>query len=144
MFKGVIFDFNRTIYDPEKGSLTEGVCQLLEDLYLRKKLCLISVGGREREQQIQDLEIEKYFVSTQVVHRKTQSHFRKCMQYMLLSAEEVVVVGDRVRSEIYIGNRLGMKTIWYESGIFRKELPRNKLEQPDYRITQLEEILRHF
>ncbi len=139
MTKGIIFDFNRTIYDPEKNALTEGVIGLLEDLSLRFQLCLLSKGVEaERRKQISELGLDEYFKDIQVNEgEKQESHFQRCLRIMNLKASEVAVIGDRVAGEIRVGNQSGMLTIWYKSGKFAARLPQNKQETADYTITAL-------
>ncbi len=139
MIKGIIFDFNRTIYDPEKNALTEGAIELLEDLSSRFQLCLLSkTDEADRRKQISKLGLDKYFKDIQVNEgEKHKSHFKRCLKIMNLKASEVAVIGDRVVGEIRVGNQLGMLTIWYKSGKFATRLPQNEQEVPDYTITAL-------
>jgi len=139
VIKGIIFDFNRTIYDPEKNALTEGVIELLEDLSSRFQLCLLSSGDKiERRKQISALGLDKYFKDIQVNEgEKQESHFQMCLRVMDLKASEVAVIGDRIAGEIRVGNQSGMLTIWYKSGKFATRLPQNNQEIPDYTITVL-------
>ena len=140
MIKGIIFDFNRTIYDPEKNTLTEGVIGLLEDLSSRFQLCLLSSGAEaERRKQISELGLDEYFKDIQVNEgEKQESHFQRCLRIMNLKASsEIAVIGDRVAGEICVGNQVGMLTIWYKSGKFATRLPQSKQEIPDYTITAL-------
>lgn len=139
MIKGIIFDFNRTIYDPEKNALTEGVIELLEDLSSRFQLCLLSkTDEADRRKQISELGLDKYFKDIQVnEEEKQESHFQRCLMIMNLKASEVAVIGDRVAGEIFVGNQLGMLTVWYKSGKFAARLPQNEQEIPDHTITTL-------
>ena len=57
MIRGVIFDFNRTLYDPDSRQLAEGALQLLGRLRSRGyAMCLISKKSAEdrRRQQSAD------------------------------------------------------------------------------------------
>lgn len=139
MIKGIIFDFNRTIYDPEKGRLTKGIIELLKSLSSRYQFCLLSKKAEaDRRKQISELGLDKYFKDIQVNEGKKQkSHFQRCLRIMNLKASEVAVIGDRVAGEIHVGNQVGMLTIWYKSGKFATRLPQNKQEIPDYTITTL-------
>ncbi len=60
---------------------------------------------------------------------------------MRLFPEEILVVGDRIKREITIGNRLGMKTAWFKNGKFKDELPESKDEEPTYTLTKLEDVI---
>jgi putative hydrolase of the HAD superfamily len=146
MIKGAIIDFNRTLYDPESSSLIPGAIDVLERLTNEGiKLCLISKRTKEeRREQISELGLDKYFLDIQVLEDdKSQESFERCVRIMSLNPSEIAVLGDRVKKEIYLGNKLGMRTIWYKSGKFASELPQNKDEEPQYTITRLEEIFQY-
>jgi len=140
MIKGIILDFNRTLFDPENGQLNLGVISVLEELALDYKLCLISIKSNEdRREQISRLGLDRYFSYVLVIDRyKTEDDFQQCLNSMSLAAKEVAVVGDRVTEEIYVGNKMGMRTLWYRSGKFSNVLPVNDAQSPDYTITKLE------
>lgn len=144
MVRGIIFDFNRTLYNPETSSLTSGTLDLLR--YLKNssyKLCLISKKTQEeRREQISELGLDLYFPDILVIEgEKTKQDFEMCAKAMSLAYSEIAVVGDRVRSEITLGNEIGMTTFWYRSGKFASETPRNKEEEPDFIIDRLEELV---
>ena len=144
LIKGVIFDYNRTVFDPVHDSLMPGAKVLLD--YLTEndiKLTLLSKSYQPgREQQIRDLGISGYFEEIIVTYEDKQpSHFYRLLREMGLQPGEVCVIGDRIKSEIVIANQLGMKTIWLKQGKFKDELPEDRKEVPDITITSLEEII---
>lgn len=146
MIKGIIFDFNRTIYNPELARINDGVINLLERLVNSGyKLCLLSKKTiRDRRKQISELGLDKYFINIQVIDGdKTEQNFERCIDVLSLDPSEIAVVGDRIKKEIYLGNHFGMTTIWYKSGKFSSELPQKPDEEPHYTITRLEEILQY-
>ena len=147
MIQGVIFDFNRTLFDPITDKLTEGAITLLEKLKDKYKLALLSVAitktEQERKQQIHDLGLEKYFCWIKVISKKTLNDFTECTQKMELDPKEVLVVGDRITSEITLGNQLNMTTVRFKSGKFSVEEPQNKLQEPNHVITRLDELLQY-
>jgi len=141
--RGFIFDFNRTLYDPEKNELIAGVLEILKKLFdSGYKLCLLSKKANlDRRRQISQLGLDKYFIDILVTDGdKNESDFQVCVDLMSLRPEQIAVVGDRVNREIKIGNRLGMKTFWFKVGKFSNELPENKDNEPDYTIFKLDEI----
>ncbi|MBU3906702.1 MAG: HAD hydrolase-like protein [Nanoarchaeota archaeon] len=143
MIRGVIFDFNRTLYNPDTYQLNGGALAILDEFTKRGYLmCLISkrtVSGRD--EKITGFGLEKYFKKIQVIEgEKSSSSFLECAQAMNLANEEVAVIGDRTRSELSAGKKIGMKTIWYQQGKFASEfaLPG---EEPDEIIHKLEDAL---
>jgi len=136
----IIFDYNRTIYDPEKLELYDGVYDLLNRLSQEHKLYLVSKNEPGRGNIITELGIGDFFNEIIFVDNKTTTDFQK-----LVGADtNVVVVGDRVKGEIKIGNMLGYKTVWVRQGKFKHELPEEETEEPDvviHNITDLFNVL---
>jgi FMN phosphatase YigB (HAD superfamily) len=129
MQKAVIFDFNRTLYDPEKGAFMKGAIASLESL---KKngvmLFLIGKGTDERASLINELGLHRYFDEIIVREEKELKDFeylKKKYAYAVFYA-----IGDRVKKEITFGNLCGFKTIWFKNGKFADEVPENKDEKP--------------
>lgn len=138
----VIFDFNRTIYDPKTEKLMEGAVRLIHHLQKRKvKLALLTrTTDDKRRQLIKSLGLDSLFDEIVLTEEKKQEHhFFSLTKKMDVAAERCVVLGDRVKSEIVIGNKLGMKTIWLRRGKFKKEIPEIPEEQPTYTINNLHE-----
>ncbi len=142
MIKAAIFDFNRTVYDPENDVLSDGVLNILQKfLDSGLKMCLLSKKSREdRRQQISNLGLDKYFVDIQVIDEKNINHFKQCLDKMNVLPEEVIVIGDQVRKEIKLGNEIGMTTVWYKMGKFADRMPEMELEEADYIIDDLSNL----
>ncbi|MBU0766463.1 HAD hydrolase-like protein [Patescibacteria group bacterium] len=137
--KAIIFDFNRTIYDPESGSLHNGSLECLKSLSEKHTLFLVAKGGEDRKQLIQSLDIEEFFRAISVQEEKNIEQFQEC-EKMLDADTNWFVVGDRTRKEIKYGNLCGMTTIWFKNGKFAEEAPQNQDEDPNFTIAQLFEI----
>ena len=54
---------------------------------------------------------------------------------------DCVMVGDRLDTDIYPANKLGMKTIRTTNSLFRLQTPLNELEQPTYSVVNLSSIM---
>jgi len=106
------------------------------------KLVLITSGIHERQRRkIKILGLEKAF-DLILVHdiEKDPSKFRKfekAMDLFDLKPRNVVVVGDKISSEIRMANRLGMISVRILKGRFSRMKPRNDLEVPDYVIKKV-------
>ena len=140
MIKTIIFDFYRTIYDPEFGCFNQGALEILENLRKSCRLFLISTGREERKRLIDGLNLKKFFVRILVVgEEKQKEDFLYCLKEGKCRCKETVVVGDSLGSEIIIGKSLGMFTIRLLKGKFSKEkaVQGNK---PDYEIKSLLEL----
>jgi len=143
MIKAVIFDYAGTIYDPYKGKLYPETVQVLE--YLTKKglkLALVSRSSdlEERLAEFKDFNLRKYFQILEAVPVEKKKEFTHLLKELNVKAEECLVVGDRVKSEILEGNIISCKTAWILQGEFLDESPEGELEKPDYTINSLQEL----
>lgn len=141
MKKTVIFDWKRTLYDPEGQKLTHGALKVLSTLNRKKiNLVLIGKGNVQMQKEVERLRVKKYF-STIIFQqgRKDTKIFKKHLSKI---SKQTLVVGDRVKEEITIGNTIGAKTIWFKKGKFSKEVPHTKNEQPTYIIKKLTDLLK--
>lgn len=142
MKKIIIFDFNRTLYDPEKEKLFLGVKKVIYSLTDKGfTLFLISAGQKTTKETIGKSGIKQFFKKITVSKSKSLQDFKKLISSGV-SLEKSYVIGDRVKSEIKKGNRLGMKTIWIRKGKFARELPRSIEEQPTFTVQSITEVLR--
>ncbi len=138
--KAIIFDYNRTIYNPENGSVFPGAIELIQEYKdAGFKIFMVAKGGSERKKQVADLDISYYFEKVVIEPEKTKEDFIGIMRECEKDTE-FYVVGDRVRKEIKFGNQCGMTTIWLKNGKFASEEPGEKIEQPDYIISELEKM----
>lgn len=55
--------------------------------------------------------------------------------------EEAVMVGDRIDNDIITANESGMTTVWIKQGFGGLSEPKQPIEQPDYTIHNLNELL---
>lgn len=132
----IIFDYNRTLFNPEADSLYQGVVELLQDLSRNNYLYLISRNEPGRKDRLEELGIKNYFQDIVFVEEKTPQTFRALVH----KGERVLVIGDRVKEEIFLGNQLGFITIWVQQGKFSTELPSKPQEQPDYTVENISEL----
>lgn len=133
----IIFDFMRTLYDPETRNLELGAKEVLEYSIKKYDCYLVSYDEGEKEELFIELGIKKFFTSIELVERKTKLTFQKILKNKY---RKVFVVGDRIESEIQIGNKLHFKTIWYRKGKFSTREPLKKIEHPKYIIENLIEL----
>lgn len=141
--KGVIFDFNRTLYDPDSGKLIPGALGLLEALkssgYKLTLLCKKSAS--DRIELVNSLGLDKLFPHILLIEGNKQTlHIQHCLKRMQLEAHEVAVVGDRVEEEILAGNLAGTVTIWVKQGKFGLVEPTNDQQKPTHVVNNLQAI----
>lgn len=139
--KILIFDFYRTLYNPEKEGLEKSSKKVLKTLLKSGfELCLVS-QGKEREDLIKKLNLEKYFSKILLSSEKSLEDFKKLVTGEV-EKKASFVVGDRVKKEIKFGNLLELKTVWLKKGKFADERPSDPTEEPDFVIEELEEVLK--
>ncbi len=137
----IIFDWKRTLYDPENKALIEGAAEVLQ--YLGTTGIELYIVGKD---QIGDMpeEIERLGISSlfRAIHfiRETKT-MNDMGQFVAADHPELAfVVGDRVRSEIAVGNQLGATTVWVRAGKFADELPVDPIQIPDFTINTIAEL----
>lgn len=137
----VIFDWKRTLYNPDSKTLIEGTLRLLK--YLKQtniNIILIGKGGEEMYQETKRLKIQKYF--SKIIFQKGKKNKKIFFPFVSKKNPELtLVIGDRVRSELKIGNQLKTTTIWIKQGKFSKERPLNKNQKPKYIVFSVFELL---
>ncbi len=138
----IIFDFNRTLYDPDSKALIPNAHKILK--YSRVKgfeLYLITRAEGFRKELLDNLGIKHYFREVIFTNDKKKKDFQKILQKKDVEVRSSFVVGDRAWKEIAIGNSLGFKTIWVKRGKFQNELPRKAQEYPTHMVEELREII---
>lgn len=141
MINTVIFDWKRTLYDPDSHTLIKGAKDILELLRNTKvDTILIGKGGEDMHEEIKRFKLRKYF--TNILFVMGEKDLKVFKPYVLgKKPRNTIFIGDRVRSELAIGNLLGATTIWVKQGKFEDELPENYNQKPDYTINSLIECL---
>lgn len=135
-FMRIIFDYNRTIFDPDTDDIYPGVLELLQRLSIKYELFLVSRNEPARKERVKDLAIDGYFQEIVFVDKKSKQIFEKISG----NSEIVVVVGDSIRDEIAIGNQLGFVTVRIKKGIFATMVPMCNDESPQYEIMDIREL----
>lgn len=138
--KAVIFDYNRTIYNPDTDQLMDGAKQVLDQLQKNGvTLFLIAKGDDERKKRIETLGLIPYFKGIIVNQKKSAEDYQDCLS----SCEKgttFFAVGDRIKEEIRHANSCGITTIWFRNGKFANEEPERTEEQPRHTVRSLAEI----
>lgn len=155
-FQLVIFDLDDTLFDTlgqlagsykniSHITLFAGVRPVL--LYLKNagvKLFLVSVGDQKiQRQKIDVLGLAGDFTGIFVCpfrEDKEEIFKRLIADYAAGEAVKVLVVGDRIDSEICYGNKLGCVTVRVLTGRYRDLKSSNDLEKPDYEIKDIADL----
>lgn len=116
----LIFDFNRTIYDPDTGGLIDGALQMLEE---NKNLPMVLICKNEngRSDLIDSLDIRRFFEKIVITDKKTKEDFEDVKSDF--PARRYIAIGDRLKEEIKYANEAGIETVWFCFGKFASETP---------------------
>jgi len=140
----VIFDFNRTIYDPETQSTVPGATELLDTLRDRHvPLYLISKADESRPQLLEELGLSRHFAETFFVERKDPVLFLEIARRANVHPKETYVIGDYLHKEIRCGNQCGMRTIWLKRGKFADLEPESEADRPWQTVGEMNDVLQY-
>lgn len=134
----IVFDYNRTLFDPERGELYEGIYDVLENLSKKHKLFLFSYDEFGRENLFRKMKIDQFFSKIDFVEGKNEKSMLELVENA--STDTTFVIGDSLRDEICLGNKLGYETVWLKNGKFSSEVPYSGCEKPKYVISSVNEI----
>ena len=141
MKKLIIFDFNRTLFDPDAGKLFDSALEVLRALKdSGARLFLIGKGMKERENLIYDLGLDRFFEKIILKEEKEIGDF-EMIRKLAEEGDELFSVGDRIKKEITLSNLCGFKTIWFQNGKFSTEVPESEMEKPWKTIEALGELM---
>ena len=132
----IIFDYNRTIFDPERNELYSGVFEMLKRLANKHELFLISRNEPSRKDRFEKLGIKDYFKKIRFVDEKNIETFKD----LIGDSKKVFVVGDSIKDEIRTGNELGLITVRFKNGKFASEIPASPEEEPMFTISEITEL----
>jgi phosphoglycolate phosphatase-like HAD superfamily hydrolase len=136
----IIFDWHRTLYNPDEGVLMNGALELIQALKGKGvDLALISKAMEEDCDWILSFLPDGCFKKVILTSMKTPELFQSMNSEGRY--DRVIVVGDRIKGEIYCANKAGYETIWFKGGKFVSEVPNSPDEKPDHVIDELGEVL---
>jgi FMN phosphatase YigB (HAD superfamily) len=142
--KVVVFDWGRTLHDPDTNDLFPGVRELLTDLSKKYTLALITLPSsetaEERRRKIEHLGVAKFVPHIFVAETDKAQTFEKLLKDLNVDAEEIVIIDDRAIRGIAWGNAKGATTIWLRKGKFADELPNEQTGQPTHTIHELSKL----
>lgn len=141
MKKAIIFDFNRTLFDPDEGKLIVGAKKLLtEALFKEYVLFLLTRCEATGLETVDNSGIANLFSKIVVSEKRNIRDLKKLIDSEGIDTSKSIVIGDSIKSEIRLGNTLGLTTIWFRNGKFSSTLPARKIEKPNITVKKLAEV----
>jgi HAD superfamily hydrolase (TIGR01549 family) len=106
---------------------------------------IIANQSQDVAELIQKAGFDKFFkvqtISSSVKLKKPDSKiFELALKQAGQSAEDCIMVGDRLDTDICPANTMGMTTIRTTNSLFALQIPRKACEHPTYTVAQLSEI----
>lgn len=142
--KAIIFDWGRTLHDPETDALFNGVLEMIQELSECYKLVLVSLAKSDspagRRKKIEESDIAKYFNLIFVGGDDKDEMYEKALMDLDIVPEEAIIVDDRVMRGIAWGSRRGATTVWFKKGKFSEELPTKETGNPTFIINDSIEL----
>lgn len=122
---------------------------ILKELSKKYKLGIIANQAMGTQQRINDWNIGEYFdvviASAEVGCSKPDLRiFNLALEQAGCKPEETVMIGDRLDNDIIPAKQIGMKTVWVVQGFAKFKSIDNEIEQPDYTIESIGEIISIF
>lgn len=151
LIKAIIFDLGNTLIREEspKYEKMPRATEVLTKLRKKYKLAIISnvppTTSAERIHEIlRGAGLLDYFdeiiVSSEVGYNKpAEQIFTIALEKLNVKPEEAIMVGNIISTDIFGGNRIGMKTVLLQEN---QEYQRSSEEKPTYTIQSLEELLK--
>lgn len=126
-------------YTSTKLTLFPGVQEMLEQLRSDHQLALITFGDPVVQNKKLDLlGIRDFFDIVTIATRPDKEEcFLDVIDELGVKQNRIMVVGDRLDSEMKIGNKLGMTTVRIQHGRYKNALPDSEIEEPDYEIPKV-------
>jgi putative hydrolase of the HAD superfamily len=147
MIKAVIFDLDDTLISQEDGKALPFALEILTHLKPRYKIALISnirtqslenVRERLREVALDGFFDEIILAGEVDIHKPDPRIFEIVLDRLEVNPEEAVMVGDIISTDVFGGNRVGMRTVLLQQS---EVYQRSSWEHPDHTVHSLKELL---
>lgn len=125
--------------------LADGAEQVVKELSQKCDLGIIANQTDDVLALLQSSGVEKYFavrtISGAVKLKKPDPGiFQLALKEAGRQADECIMVGDRLDTDICPANRLGMATVRVTDSLFALQQPREECERPNFTVARLTEV----
>ncbi len=139
--EAIIFDFNRTLFDPTTYALYHGVVPMLEELSATKRLFLYSRKSWNRTDLLKSLSIDEYFKAAHFVEQKTVENLQEILTEHSIDPNRAAIVGDMISDELCVGQELGLTTVWVAHPMTESEmLAATPSCSPDHTVRSINDL----
>lgn len=122
--------------------------KLAED---KKILVMLSYGAaKQQDRKLKKLRIKKYFdrvvFDTTIGRSNKFFHIKGIIKWLGkkgIKKDEILLVGDKITSEIEAGKRLGLKTVRIKGGgRYSRLKPENRWQKPDHTVDRISKVVK--
>jgi len=147
MIKAVIFDLDNTLIGEKDRKAFPYALEILTHLKKRYRLALLSNTEYRSSETVRDelreAKLDGFFelVVTALdagIRKPNPRMFEIVIEKLGVSPDEAVMVGDIISTDIFGGNRIGMRTVLFQPS---EDYQRSSWEHPDHTINSLKELL---
>jgi FMN phosphatase YigB (HAD superfamily) len=146
MIKAIIFDWGRTLYDPDASGLYVDANCVIGTLAARYQLAIVALATdgnfRRRFEALERCGVKQYFAPILFDTTNKDDLYEAALAELGLPPSAVAVVDDRVVRGVRWANRRGAMSIWLRRGKFAEEFPNIETGSPRHTITSLSELSR--
>ncbi len=161
MIKAILFDLGDTIIKEEGVTderMTESnlekvphIDEVLKQLKGKYKLAVVTNTSTSKEERIRlalrIMGLEDYFdavvTSVDIGHEKPDIEiYCEALRRIEVEPTEAVMVGNRIKTDVLGANKLGMISVYLKWNNRYPEEAASLLEEPDYTISSLRQLLR--
>ncbi len=139
----IIFDWIGTLYERNKGLFpyTKKVLEYLKPKYKLGIVTFSKNGIYDREEQLKESGILDYVDIAIICTEKTNDIYFRCMHELKVTPKSTIIVDDRTKRGIAVGNKLGCETYWIQKDEYANELPNKETGEPTHKINSIEDLL---
>ncbi|HBH23920.1 MAG TPA: HAD family hydrolase [Cytophagales bacterium] len=125
--------------------LLNNIAEALDYLYLKYRLILVTKGDlMEQERKLRLSKLEKYFHHIEIMSEKHEENYQKLVQRLDILPEQLLMVGNSLRSDIIPPLNIGCKAIhvpfettWIHEQVSNPQLDPERFQE----ISTLHELL---
>lgn len=107
--RGLIFDLDSTLVAPRAGNVTESVAAWLERARTMFKVAIVS--NNKKDHYVEQVRILLDMPAIARAAKPRRKGFLEALSLLSLEPHEVAVVGDRPLTDVWGGQRAGMRTV---------------------------------
>lgn len=133
-------------YKSEYETLYDDTRFVLDELSKRFDLGIIANQSGDLRQRLREWEILNYFKvvissSDYGFGKPDERLFTAALEQSGCSANNAVMVGDRLENDILPSKKLGFTTVHIKQGFAKSQVPPSKIYKPDFAVNNLTELL---